>query len=77
MELRWVDLQIAQMLVAQIAEAFDGEDPLKPATREALDKARQELEERFEHARFFEVSPERREPTEDEVEQSQKIFGTP
>ena len=48
---------------------------MKPDTREALDKPRLELEELFEHAPLFWVSPERREPTEDEVEQSREISG--
>src|SRR5215211_4099544 len=76
MELRWVDLQLAEMLVAEIADAFDGEDPLKPATREALDKTRQELEELFEHARYLGLSMEKREPTEEELEESRESLGT-
>lgn len=42
---RWRELRTAEVVLEEVAAEFDGEDPLHPRVRDALDEARQELEE--------------------------------
>ena len=42
---RWRELRTAEVVLDEVAAEFDGEDPLHPHVRDALDEARQELEE--------------------------------
>ncbi len=67
-ELRWTDLRLVEIAVAEIAAEFGGEDPLGPSVREAIDATRETLEvlATLEEARG-EVAL--REPTADEVEE--------
>jgi hypothetical protein len=39
----WLDLRAAEMVADEGAAHFDGEDPLRPVTRKALDECRQRL----------------------------------
>lgn len=41
----WREVQAAEMVFEELAAEFDGEDPLDPLVRNALDEAKQELEE--------------------------------
>ena len=57
------------MLADEVADAFDGKDPLKPAIREGLNHTREELEALFEDAPALGLSLQQREPTEDEMDE--------
>ncbi len=65
-ELRWTDLRLVETVVEEIAAEFDGEDPLGPKTREAIDATRESLGVLARHVeRLGDV--DLREPTEEEV----------
>lgn len=42
---RWAELRIAEIVVAEVAEEFGGEDPLRPALRETIDRTKQKLKD--------------------------------
>jgi len=42
LEVRWIDIVAIDRVLAEVALEFNGEDPLKPILRDALEKARRE-----------------------------------
>ena len=64
----WQELRAVEMVLAEVAEEFDGEDPLVPAVREVLDKTRQDLVELHPLLSFVDVEVELTEPDEERVE---------
>ena len=64
----WQELRAAVMVLEEVAEAFDGEDPLLPPVREVLDKTRRDLVELHPLLDFVDVEAKLPEP-EERVEQ--------
>ena len=63
----WQELHAADMVLEEVAEEFDGEDPLVPAVRRILDKTRQDLVELKPLLGFVDVEVELSEPDEERV----------
>ncbi len=38
MRMRWEDIRALEIVIGEIAAEFDGEDPLRPLIREALER---------------------------------------
>ena len=57
-----------EMVLGEVAEEFDGEDPLVPAVRRILDKTRQDLVGLQPLLGFLDVEVELPEPDEERVE---------
>jgi hypothetical protein len=55
-------------VLAEIAAWFDGEDPLKPVSREALNETRQKLSKVRDHLAALDKECELAEPPEDVIE---------
>jgi hypothetical protein len=64
----WQELRAAEAVLEEVAEAFDGEDPLLPPVREVLDNTRQELVQLHPLLDFVDVEVELPEPGEERVE---------
>jgi hypothetical protein len=64
----WQELRAAETVLEEVAEAFDGEDPLLPQVREVLDKTRRNLVELHPLLSFVDVEVELPEPDEERVE---------
>ncbi len=65
----WQELRATETVLAEVAEEFDGEDPLLPPVREVLDKTHQDLVELHPLLDFVDVEAELPEPDEERVEQ--------
>jgi hypothetical protein len=64
----WQDLRAVETVVEEVAQHFDGEDPLLPPVRELLGKTRQGLLELHPLLDFVDVAAELPEPDEERVE---------
>jgi len=64
----WQELRATETVLAEVAEEFDGEDPLLPPVREVLNKTRQDLVELHPLLSFVDVEVELTEPDEERVE---------
>jgi hypothetical protein len=64
----WQELRAAETVLEEVAEAFDGEDPLLPQVREVLDKTRRDLVQLHPLLSFVDVEVELPEPDEERVE---------
>jgi hypothetical protein len=64
----WQELRAAETVLAEVAEEFNGEDPLLPPVREVLDKTHQDLVELHPLLSFVDVEVELPEPDEERVE---------
>ena len=65
----WQELRAAEVLLEEVAQEFDGEDPLLPPVREVLDKTRQDLAGLHPLLDFVDVEAKLPEPDEERVEQ--------
>ena len=63
----WQELRAAEMVLAEVAQEFDGEDPLVPAVRRILDKTRQDLVELKPLLEFVDAEAELPDPDEERV----------
>jgi hypothetical protein len=64
----WQELRAAETVLEEVAEAFNGEDPLLPQVREVLDKTRRDLVELHPLLDFVDVEVELPELDEERVE---------
>jgi hypothetical protein len=64
----WQELRAVEMVLEEVAQEFDGEDPLLPPVREVLDKTRQGLLELHPLLDFVDVEADLPEPDEERVE---------
>jgi hypothetical protein len=64
----WQELRAAETALAEVAEEFNGEDPLLPPVREVLDKTHQDLVELHPLLSFVDVEVDLPEPDEERVE---------
>lgn len=67
--LTWVELRCVEALVADVAEHFNGIDPLRPVFREKVDSARTILLRVQEWFKVLQVEVELREPLDDELQE--------
>jgi len=65
----WVELRCVEAILGEIAEAFNGADPLRPALREKLEATRQKLLTVTEHLRYLRIEVVLREPLEEELQE--------
>jgi hypothetical protein len=72
--LRWRDARTAEVVLDQIAAEFGGEDPLKPATREALEAAKATLRGCADYFKRLGPEVELREPTEEDLALGQELL---
>jgi hypothetical protein len=64
----WQELRAVETVLDEVAEEFDGEDPLLPQVREVLDKTRQGLLELHPLLGFVDVDADLPEPDEERLE---------
>ena len=64
----WQELRAVETVLDEVAEEFDGEDPLLPPVREVLDKTHQDLVELQPLLRFVDADCDLPEPDEERVE---------
>jgi hypothetical protein len=64
----WQELRAVEMVLDEVAEEFNGEDPLLPPVREVLDKTHQDLLELRPLLGFVDVEVELPEPDEERIE---------
>jgi hypothetical protein len=64
----WQQVRACEIVLSEIAAWFDGEDPLKPVSREALNETRQKLSKVRGHLAALDQECELAEPPEDVVE---------
>ena len=73
LQIHWQELRAIEVGVGEVAEEFDGEDPLKPEVRALLDGCLASCSGlRDQMADFVEI--ELPEPTEDDVEQVRQLL---
>ena len=65
----WQEVRAAEVVLEEVAQEFDGEDPLVPAVRRILDKTRQDLIDLKPLLRFVDVEVELPELDEERVAQ--------
>ncbi len=73
-ELRWRELRSIETVLEEVAEEFDGEEPVRPWEREVLDSAKEKLEELHRAAQKY-VGPFKLPgPSEEEMEQMRECI---
>ena len=73
-QLRWQELQSIELVLQEVAEEFDGESPTRPWEREALDDAKERLEELHRAAQAY-VGPFKLPwPDKEEMEQVREVI---
>ena len=65
----WVEMKCVEVLVEEIAGAFNGIDPLRPVFREKLESTREKLLTVHEHLSFLSIQVELREPLGEELQE--------
>ncbi len=63
----WQELRAVEMVLDEVAEEFDGEDPLLPPVREVLGKTRQDLTELHSSLQYVDAEVDLPEPHEERV----------
>jgi hypothetical protein len=64
----WQELRAVEMVLDEVAQEFDGEDPLLPPVREVLDKTRQDLVDLHSSLPHVDVEVDLSEPDEERIE---------
>lgn len=67
LQLRWQELRAAEMILETTAEQFNGEDPLMPSARQAIDDSKAKVRQLAEDFATLGVTVELSEPDEGEV----------
>jgi hypothetical protein len=71
--LPWHDLRAVEVVLDEMADAFSGEDPLKPANRTLLDGSRQVLIDLHGYLAQYTGAPELTEPDEEVLETVRRL----
>ena len=72
----WHEVRAVEMVLEEVAQEFDGEDPLVPAVRRILDKTRQDLVDLQPLLGFLDVEVDLPEPDEERVTfLRERVFG--
>jgi hypothetical protein len=71
----WQQVRACEIVLTEIAAWFDGADPLKPVSREALNETRQRLSKIRDHLSALDKEFELIEPPEEVVETLREVVG--
>jgi len=72
----WIELRSVDAALAEIADAFNGADPLRPVLRTKLETTREKLLPVKEHLEFLHLEVVLREPLEEEVQELRDWLAT-